>query len=709
LTFVSSAAGALKFGAASPIEQVQCRRWARSGQQTQGLRQQMTIIARDRRHLVLWLVCIAIGLGAVAGVMQRMAGRHLVRSAEAVALHHARVLEATAPGLRDVLERGRLDDATIEQLRELRHVGTVFGLELFASDGHRVLEAADLDRASPGRVASRVGLGASNAPVQQLAQSGATSIELKEGGEGDAMPAAYGEVHVPLLHDGKVIGVLKVGVDLTDQKRRAGIALVIVALTVALVLGALVAIATAHWLRQSRAQRRVEERVRYLAQHDLLSGALNRSSLNEELTRAAWRAEAGGPGFAVLCVDLDRFKEVNDTLGHAAGDEVLRQVAQRLRALLRHGDHVARLGGDEFAVLQDGVSGPADVSALAQRVVETLAAPYEFQGNPVLCGGSVGAAIFNVDSKQVDDLLHKADLALYRAKADGRGGFSFYEAQLDQRLQERRELVRDLGQAIESGAMALHYQPLYAADGTTLLGYEALARWMHPTRGNVPPGEFIPVAEETGLIEPLGRWVLRSACAEAATWPEPLMVAVNLSAAQFRNDALLRTVVDALGDAGLAPERLELEITESLLMVDTDRVVRVLQSLSALGVRIAMDDFGTGYSSLAYLWRFPFDKLKIDRAFTKGLAEDPKVNLIVRSIVSLAHSLQIRVNAEGVETDGQMRALQKHGCDELQGFLLGKPKPADLLMHDNVATAPPGRPEAPESSFIGLPTMPAPL
>ena len=673
----------------------------------------MTIIAKDRRHLVLWLVCIAIGLAAVAAVMQYMAVRHLVRSAEAVASHHARVLEAAAPGLADLLQRDRLDAATLGPLRELRRVGAVFGFELYARDGRRLLTSAELDQPISGMNAGAASLRGTEAVrselVPQLAQAGHIAVELKKGSAADQRPAAYGEAHVPLLRDGVVIGVIKVYVDQTDQKHRAGVAFAIVALTVALVLGSFVAIGTAHWMRQLRAQRRAEERVRYLAEHDLLSGALNRSSLNDELQRAAWRAEAGGPGFAVLCVDLDRFKEVNDGLGHAAGDEVLRQVAQRLRSLLRHGDAVARLGGDEFAILQTGVSGPDDVSTLAQRVVETLRAPYEFQGQPVLCGGSAGAAVFGVDSKQVDDLLHKADLALYRAKADGRGGFSFYEAQLDHQLHARRELVRDLAQAVEAGQMALHYQPLYAADGATLIGYEALARWTHPTRGNVPPGEFIPVAEETGLIETLGRWVLRSACAEAATWPEPLMVAVNLSAAQFRNDTLMRTVIDALADAGLAPERLEVEITESLLMVDTDRVVRALHSLSALGVRIAMDDFGTGYSSLAYLWRFPFDKLKIDRAFTKGLAEDPKVNLIVRSIVSLAHSLQIRVNAEGVETDGQMRALQKHGCDELQGFLLGRPKPSAMLVHDNAAAAPPTRPEMPESGFQGLPTMPAML
>jgi diguanylate cyclase (GGDEF)-like protein len=551
--------------------------------------------------------------------------------------------------------------------------------------------------------------GARSAQVSKVVLSGGSFIELKDGTGKPDRPPAFSEAYVPLLRDGQVMGVVEVYADQTPLRRQAMVALGTVTLTITLVFGALAGVSTAHWVRRLRAQRRAEERVRYLAQHDVLSGALNRASLREELERAAWCAEEGAPGFAVLCVDLDRFKEVNDGLGHAAGDEVIRQVSHRLRSLLRHGDQVARLGGDEFAILQGGVAGPDDVRTLAQRVVDTLAAPYDFQGHPVVCGGSVGAAIYGVDSRRVDDLLHKADLALYRAKAEGRGGFSFYEAHLDRDLQARRELAQDLRQAIESDQLTLHYQPLYASDGVTLNGYEALARWTHPTRGMVPPAQFIPVAEETGLIEALGRWVLRSACAEAATWPAPLTVAVNLSAAQFRDDAVVRAVTDALGEARLAPERLELEITESLLISDTDRVVRALHALSGLGVRIAMDDFGTGYSSLAYLWRFPFDKVKIDRAFTKGLAEDPKVNLIVRSIVSLAHALQIRVNAEGVESEGQMRALQKHGCDELQGFLLGKPKPSTQLVHDNAAANPPARPDMPETGFHGLPTMPAPL
>ena len=673
----------------------------------------MPLFTKDRRPLVWWLLSVLVGLACVAVVARTVGLRHLERSAEVTAIHHAQVLVATVPGLPDLLQRGRLDERTVDQLRLLRRGGQVFRFKLFASDGRQILVSDDLDKPAAGLAPNGAVLGdehgARSAHVSSVVLSGSSFIELKDGRGKKDRPPAFSEAYVPLLRDGHVMGVVEVYLDQTELKRESQIAFATIALAITLVFGALAGVGTAHWMRRLNAQRRAEERVRYLAQHDVLSGALNRASLNDELERAAWCADAGGPGFAVLCVDLDRFKEVNDGFGHAAGDEVLRQVSQRLRALLRHGDHVARLGGDEFAILQSGVGNPDDVRTLAQRVVESLAAPYDFQGHPIICGGSAGAAIYGVDSRSVDDLLHKADLALYRSKAEGRGGFSFYEARLDRHLHDRRELAHDLRQAIESDALNLHYQPLYAADGITLNGYEALARWTHPTRGAVAPAQFIPVAEETGLIEALGRWVLRRACAEAATWPDGLTVAVNLSAAQFRNETLVNTVVAALGEAGLQPERLEVEITESLLMSDTERVVRTLHALSALGVRIAMDDFGTGYSSLAYLWRFPFDKVKIDRAFTKGLAEDPKVNLVVRSIVSLAHSLRIRVNAEGVETAGQLRALQKHGCDELQGHLLGRPQPADGLVHSHPTGAPPRRPEPHDTTLAGLPTMPAPL
>jgi EAL domain-containing protein (putative c-di-GMP-specific phosphodiesterase class I) len=286
-----------------------------------------------------------------------------------------------------------------------------------------------------------------------------------------------------------------------------------------------------------------------------------------------------------------------------------------------------------------------------------------------------------VDAVSIDQLMHKADLALFRAKTDGRGTFSFYDARLDEQLQLRRDLTRELGLAIDKGELALHFQPLFDADGVTLTGYEALARWQHPLRGNIPPLTFIGLAEDSGLIEPLGRWVLKAACLEAVRWPRPLTVAVNLSAAQFQQGDLVELVRATLIETGLPAGRLELEVTESLLIGSPEPVVGMLRTLAASGVRLAMDDFGTGYSSLAYLWRFPFHKLKIDRAFTQNLESDPKVRVIVKSIISLAHSLEIRVNAEGVETTGQMTALRRLGCDELQGFLLGRPAPVETLAH----------------------------
>ena len=427
-----------------------------------------------------------------------------------------------------------------------------------------------------------------------------------------------------------------------------------------------------------RQQRRSDDRVRYMAKHDVLSGAMNRTSFSEALSQAALRTEKkGGPAFSLLCIDLDKFKEVNDSLGHAAGDQVLRIATQRLKACLREGDQVARLGGDEFAILLMGLSTTASVTPLAQRIVQTLAAPFELSDQRVYCGGSVGIAIYGVDGTEAEDLMIKADLALYRAKSDGRGTFSFYDIAMDRQMKSRRELTRDLRDAILTGQMSVHYQPLHGSDGKALMGYEALLLW-----------------------------VLRRACTDAASWPPPLTVAVNLSAAQFTRGNLVEQVSQALADSGLPAGRLELEITESLLMNNSEQVMKTLQSLAAMGVSIAMDDFGTGYSSLAYLWRFPFNKVKIDRAFTHSLVDDPKVGKIVHSIVTLAHSLDIRVNAEGVETPSQMAALQEHGCDELQGFLLGRPGPLKGLTHAGFMegqTHATRRGEARESLFASLP------
>jgi len=493
-----------------------------------------------------------------------------------------------------------------------------------------------------------------------------------------------------------------------DQYRSAVAKLV---LTVMGLFGGLGALCVVFWRQHWRAERTAAEQVRFLAHHDALSGLLNRTSFQQAMQQSVQAGREGGHAFAVLCIDLDHFKEINDTLGHAAGDAVLRETASRLQEVTRQGDRVARLGGDEFAILQAHVTQSEDVGHLANRIVQALSEPYDVSGQTLICGGSVGAAIYGVDGLAPEELLHRADLALYRAKAAGRGAFSFYDAAMDLQLQERRHLTRDLRAALARDELTLHFQPLFESDGRTIAGYEALLRWQHPKRGNIPPVVFIPLAEETGMIDALGRWVLKRACAEAALWAAPLTVAVNLSAVQFRRGDLVQVVTEALAEADLPATRLELEITESLLMGNTEPVIEALRALSELGVRIAMDDFGTGYSSLAYLWRFPFHKVKIDRAFTQHLASDPKVGLIVKSIITLAHSLDIRVNAEGVETSEQMSALQAHGCDELQGFLLGRPAPVNSI-GDPVTTPQATQKAVPlrgRRTWGRLETQPAPL
>jgi diguanylate cyclase (GGDEF)-like protein len=681
----------------------------------------MRMRSADWKLFAAWVVGVVLAAACLGWVIRAESARQLQQGAEQSGLRWARFASRTVPDLGVAFAGGGITPAARDQLQRLRRADDIFRFKLFDPAGRLVLLSDDLDRADATLNPSATdgighdAAGGAKVHIRDKVLAGQAHVELKREARPDR-PAIYSEAYVPVLQDGKVLGVVEVYVDQVERATSVESAFSRIAGAILLVLVLMLAVAGYQlWLRL-RQQRRAEARVRYMAHHDALSGALNRASFTEALQQAAWRRNEGGPGFALLCLDLDHFKEVNDTMGHAAGDEVLRVATQRLNDAVREGDKVARLGGDEFAILLSGVSSVEAVTPLAQRMVEALAVPFEVHDQRVRCGGSVGIAIYGVDATEPEDLLGKADLALYRAKADGRGTFSFYDQAMDRQMQSRRELTRDLRGAIGNNQLSLHYQPLYGNDGHTLTGYEALLRWQHPLHGNIPPVEFIPLAEETGLIDAIGVWVLQRACADAATWPAPLTVAVNLSAAQFSSGDLVGAVTQALTAAGLSPRRLELEITESLLMSNTDEVLKTLRTLSALGVPIAMDDFGTGYSSLAYLWRFPFDKVKIDRAFTHNLGSDPKVDLIVKSIITLAHSLDIRVNAEGVETSSQMAALQGHGCDELQGFLLGRPGPLQLLTHKGRAAADsmPQWLPARESLFAELqldlpPTRPAPL
>jgi diguanylate cyclase (GGDEF)-like protein/PAS domain S-box-containing protein len=431
--------------------------------------------------------------------------------------------------------------------------------------------------------------------------------------------------------------------------------------------------ATVLAIRDISERKAAEERIRHMAHHDHLTGLPNRRMFIDRLAQVLARSKRDGTTVAVLCLDLDRFKHVNDLGGHAAGDELLKQVARRLGDCIRTEDTASRLSGDEFAVIQVGVAHPDGPGIMAERLVKAIGKPFDLGGQQTMIGTSIGIALYPGDAEEGEDLVRAADTALYRAKEAGRGTFRFFEAEMDVRLQERRLLERDLRQALATEQLRVHYQPLADCGGGSIVGFEALVRWNHAERGFISPVEFIPLAEECGLIMPLGAWVLRRACSDAATWPDDKLVAVNLSPAQFRHADLAKEILAVLRETGLAPNRLELEVTESLLIDDPDRVLATLQVLKEAGVRISLDDFGTGYSSLSYLQRFPFDKIKIDRSFVSQMEKNADSMSIIRAVIALGKSLRIKITAEGVETEAQLGLLQAENCDLVQGYLLGKP------------------------------------
>jgi diguanylate cyclase (GGDEF)-like protein len=420
-------------------------------------------------------------------------------------------------------------------------------------------------------------------------------------------------------------------------------------------------------------RRRVEMKIAHMARHDGLTDLPNRMWLRERLGHALGAVHRG-ERLAVLYLDLDHFKSVNDTLGHPVGDELLKAIAGRLRRCVRETDIVARIGGDEFAIVRTNLRDSQEPNALARRLCEVIRAPYEIDGHAVIVDTSVGIAIAPNDGTDANELLKNADMALYGAKTDGRGTYRFFEPEMDARMKARRTLELSLRGALERGEFDLNYQPLLHLGHNRVSCCEALLRWKHPQRGLVSPAEFIPVAEEMGLIGPLGDWVLRKACSDAALWPDEIRVAVNLSPIQLMNRNLLPVVMNALAASGLASHRLELEITEAVLLQNTDRTLTTLHQLRELGVNIAMDDFGTGYSSLSYLRRFPFDKIKIDRGFIAGLPDDQESAAIVRAVAGLADSLRMATAAEGVETQAQLDKVRALGCTEMQGYLFSRPR-----------------------------------
>ncbi len=439
-------------------------------------------------------------------------------------------------------------------------------------------------------------------------------------------------------------------------------------------------------------RQRSDEKIAHLAHYDALTNLPNRVLFREQLEQALNKVETGEQ-LAVLYIDIDEFKSVNDALGHSIGDELLKAVAGRLRGCLRETDVAARLGGDEFAIIQTAVKHPSDTTHLVERIYDAIRQPYDCAGHLITTDASIGIALAPENAADLDQLLKNADLAMYGAKADGRRTYRFFEPGMDERVKARRTLELELRQAIVDGGLEVYYQPLVNLGDNSISGCEALLRWRHPSRGMISPAEFIPIAEETGLINQLGDWVLNTACAEAAAWPDHIRVAVNVAPIQFKSETLALKVTAALAASGLAAGRLELEITEAVLIRDDEAALALLHQLRALGVRIALDDFGTGYSSLSYLQRFPFDKIKIDRCFVKDIADPAGSSSIVQAVVNIAAASNMTSTAEGVETQRQMELLSELGCTEMQGYLfspaVAAPEIRQLLLsrRDGVASA----------------------
>jgi diguanylate cyclase (GGDEF)-like protein len=418
-----------------------------------------------------------------------------------------------------------------------------------------------------------------------------------------------------------------------------------------------------------------EKKIEYVARHDPLTDLPNRVAFSEHLTRTIEQAATQRAQFAIVCIDLDHFKEVNEVFGHAIADQLLQEIGAQLKRTTA-GAFLARLGGDDFNIIVTDGNQPTVTEELAKQVQELVADGFNIGGHLIRIGLSIGIAVFPFDGADAATLMINGDAALARAKRDGRGSLRFFEAEMDKQQRERRALQHELGSAIEHDQLKLFYQPQARMDGE-VIGFEALLRWEHPVRGRIAPNTFIPLAEDNGMIIPIGEWVLREACRQAASWSQPLTVAVNLSPVQFHYSDLPALVLSILVETGLPPHRLELEITEGVLMSDFARAITILRRLKSLGVSIAMDDFGTGYSSLRYLQAFPFDKIKIDKSFVDQLGQNMQSQAIIRAVIGLAHGLALPVLAEGVETADQLEFLKREHCDEIQGYLIGRPQPIE--------------------------------
>jgi diguanylate cyclase (GGDEF)-like protein len=624
------------------------------------------------RYLGMLGLTLALLLGGTWLTVKTTSDYLLYQSATDRAQNWANVLATNVRDLEQIAAGEKPSSNSLAFFDTTRKTGEVFRYIIFNGYGYSVLlsdrdkiTSVDLSDYSP-RAARSI---AEDRPI----------VDAKDG-VAPEQPAYFAEAYVPVRLGDRPIAVIAAYVDLSQERGRFFHTFVVAALSLCLLTGLSFGIPAIGWYVRTRQKERADRRIQFLAHHDALTGLANRARLMERLDAVLAALPATGGMTAVHFIDVDRFKEVNDTLGHDSGDFLLTTFGQRLQASVRIEDLVARFGGDEFVIVQARIADKAEAEAFANRIASVLTAPLTFDDQEIHPRVTIGVAIAPADGDTCTRLLKSADLALYSGKAAGRSCIRFFTPEMDETMQRRLRLEKIIREAVAIDRFVLHYQPVYEVKDEHLVGFEALARLATADGTLIPPSTFIPIVEEMRLIDKVGQWCLREACRTAATWPKGLTVAVNLSAAQFENGTLNDIVAEALTDSGLEPARLELEITETLLLASNETTMEQLAKLKALGVSIVMDDFGTGYSSLRYLWQFPFDKIKIDRSFMESFEKSGRnVETIVKTIIALGREMNMRVTVEGVETPSQVDFLYDADADQVQGFYFGRPVPASEI------------------------------
>jgi diguanylate cyclase (GGDEF)-like protein len=598
-------------------------------------------------NFAIFVIVLGILVSGTWGAVKVTTDHFLYQNATSTAHSWARFLAASVTDLEQIAGGEQPSAASMAFLQSARKSGEVFRYEIFNRDGFAQL-VSDRDKVALIESSEH------DADAARSVSSGQPIVEVREGHSGN-QPAFFARAYVPIKIGDRTIASASLCV------------LMCLAFTVPAIA----------WYRRTKEKQRVDRRIRFLAHHDALTGLANRPFLIERMGKDLAVLPARGTMLAVHFIDYDRFKEVNDTLGHDGGDFLLKTIAQRLLAVVRVNDVVARLGGDEFVVVQNGIAGKDEAESFARRVADALTVPVKFEDHDILCTVSIGVSLAPENGDTPERLLKNADLALYKSKAEGRNCIRFFQPELDAELQARITLEKLIRDAVLYGGFELYYQPLFEMSDRRLIGFEALIRLPTADGTLMPPLAFIPAAEDMKVVDKIGKWALREACRTAATWPAPLTVSVNLSPAQFLSGSVSDLVAATLKESGLAAERLELEITETLLLGSGEANVIELQKLKALGVAIAMDDFGIGFSSLSYLWRFPFDKIKVDQSFMQCFGNARRnAQTIVKTIIALGRELNMRVTVEGVETAEQAAFLDKVNGDQAQGFFFGRPVPA---------------------------------